>query len=194
MILDENFINWIKPEVAELYASNKNNLIQTFSIKNQGHHGKKRPDYLFKTFNNRWGCIEFEPGETYGEITKGATQLNDIFFLLKKGIYFNIQDLLIKPTLFLLATKYSKKGYLWKNDIRIVETSGYDEEHPIRTQNTTVWHATRWMWRFCGRNQEEMSESNPTGVKHFSVIYANKYNKRPEIELGGHYKIELRAL
>ena len=187
-ILDNEFIEWIKPNVKSLYGSHKNMGLPTFRTANNSHHGKRVPDYIFKTLNERWGCIEYEPGETYGEITKGALQLNDIFYLLSNGLKFMIDNISIKPNLFLLATKHSKKGYLWKNDTRIVETSGYDENNPIKTQNTTVWHSTRWMWRFCGRKQEELSESNPIGVKHFSVIYANEYSNKPEIELGGNSK------
>lgn len=192
-MLDKNFIKWIRPFVLELYGSHKNMDLPTFKTKKGSHHGTRKPDYIFKTFSGKWGCIEFEPGETYGEITKGAIQLNDVFYLLNNGMYFEINGEKIIPKYFFLSTTYSEKKYLWKNDTRIVKTSGYDENNPINTSNTTVWHATRWMWRFCGRIQENMSETNPIGVKCFSVIYAN-YLNHPEIELGGHYKISLKDL
>jgi hypothetical protein len=91
----------------------------------------------------------------------------------------------------LLATKYSPLGYLYKNDTRIMNYSGYSIEEPLQQENNTVFHSLRWMWRFCGRDQTLMSLTNPVGVHYFSVLYNNN---GPTIQLDGHYTHKLRDL
>lgn len=192
MVIDMNFINWIKPSVAELYASHKNNGLPTFKIKTS-HHKTRRIDFIFKTFKGDYGCIEFEHGDKFGDITIGATQLDDFFRMLKNGTKIIIKDKKIKIRYFLLATKYSIKGYLYKNDTRIIQTSGYSETEPLTQENNTIFQARRWMWRFCGREYELMTDTNPLGTSHFSVIGKN-YEGQPQIELYGKTKIEVSKL
>ena len=108
--------------------------------------------------------------ETNMVTTTGATQLSDIHYCLEEGMYFEVDGKKINPQWFFLATKYSEKGYLWKNDVRVSVKYG-DEMSGVREKNSTVFHAIRWMWRFCGRDSRMCSDSNPVGVTQFSVIY-----------------------
>lgn len=191
-MIDKNFIDWFKPNVSELYASHKNNDLPTFSIKT-GHHKTRRIDFIFRTFKGRWGCIEFEHGDRYGELTTGATQLQDFYLLVNNGSKILINEIEIKPDLYLLATKYSKLGYLYKNDRRIIQYGGYDELDTLRKENNSIFHARRWMWRFCGRNPELMDCSNPIGCNQFSVI-GKSYDGVPEIELYGNTLLKIKEM
>jgi len=193
-MIDLNFTNWIKENVKELYSCQVNmGCEKQFKTKNSGHHLKRKPDYIFKTYNNQWGCIEFEQGETYGEITKGAIQLHDIYILCKNGLYFECNNIKIIPHFFFLATTYSSQGRLYKNDTRIIQTGGYSNEEKLNENNNTIFHATRWLWRFGGRDNNLFSQTNPIGCNQFSVIYSN-YKKKPEVQLFGNKKLELGEL
>ena len=191
-IIDTNFIDWIKKDVFVLYGSHKNNGLPCFQIKTS-HHKTRRIDYIFRTNKGLWGCIEFEHGDTYGEITVGAIQLDDFYSMLQNGSKIIINNVEINIQLFLLATKYSQLGYLYKNDKRIINYGGYQQEDSLYQENNTIFHATRWMWRFCGRDRNLLCDTNPIGVSSFSVI-RRSYDGRPEIELNGHYKIKLGEL
>lgn len=189
-MIDTNFINWLKPHVKNLYGSHKNMGLEIFNIK--AEHHRRKIDYIFETFKGNWGCIEFEHGDQYGEITSGAIQLDDFYRLInKETLRILINGKEIKPTLYLLATKYSKIGYLYKNDTRIIETIGYSTTETLNQNNNSIFHATRWMWRFCGRDVDLYEQTNPIGVKYFSVLFANKWNGKPTFELNGKNKYEI---
>ncbi len=191
MILDKTFGEWINQHVSELYFGHKDHGFPVFHTKNGGHHKNRRPDWIFKTNKGAWGCIEYEPGDKYGDITTGATQLSDIHYCLEEGMYFEVDGKKINPQWFFLATKYSEKGYLWKNDVRVSVKYG-DEMSGVREKNSTVFHAIRWMWRFCGRDSRMCSDSNPVGVTQFSVIYG--IDKVPWVEIDGQKTVRLRDL
>ena len=104
-----------------------------------------------------------------------------------------VNGIKIIPDYYFLATKYSKNGFLYKNDIRIIQSGGYSEAEPLVETNNTLFHTVRWMWRFCGRKQEEMCLTNPVGVSKFSAI-GKSWDNEPEVEINGHYKIKIKNL
>jgi len=191
MKVDKDFLNWIKPCFCKILVCQKGLGYPVYKLKS-GHHKRIRIDFLGKNKNNIWIAIEFEDGDTFGNITKGVVQLEDFYNSLLQGArIFTDDDIEIKPKYFLLATQYSKDGYLYKNDKRIIQTSGYSEGEILKQNNYTAFCLTRMMWRMCARNP--YSSTNPVGVSKFGIIQKDYYGK-PCVEINGMYKYTLDNL
>lgn len=191
-MLDKDFLKWIKPHFFRILVCQKNLGFPVYKLK-AGHHKRIRIDILAQNKKGTWIAIEFEDGDTFGNITKGIAQLEDFYRMIQNKevkIYDNL-NLEIKPDYFLLATQYCEKGYLYKNDKRIMQTSGYSKERKLKEYNHTAFCLTRMMWRFCVRNP--YSPTNPVGVSRFGIIQRNYYGN-PYIEINGECKYVLEDL
>ncbi len=189
-MIDKEFLEWIKSSFNKVYACQKNLGFPVYKLK-AGHHKRIRIDILAQNKKGIWVAIEFEDGDTFGNITKGIAQLEDFYRMIQNEEVeiITTDNLKIKPKYFLLATQYSKQGYIYKNDRRVINCGGYSFQENLHQIDWTIFCLNRMMWRFCGRTP--YSSTNPVGCSYFGIIEKG-YNGKPNVELNGktHYFLD----
>lgn len=191
---DSRFIEWIKPCFKRLLSCQKNgDGLEVYIQKNGSHHHRIRIDFLGLTKNNTWIAIEFEDGDTFGNITKGIAQLEDFYRNINETdiICLTPNGDIIKPKYYFIATQYSHKGFIYKNDMRTIPTGGYSEQEWMVKNNWTIFCLSRMMWRLLIR--QPYSSTNPIGCSFFGVIDRGWHNN-PIVELEGKTKYDIENL
>ncbi len=174
-MIDKRMYDWLAPEFKELYASHHGaGIDMVYSLKNTGHHQKRRIDFIGITKHDAIVAIELEHGDDFGQITSGIVQLEDFYDCLKCGIVpRGNNDKVIIPEYFIIMTKYTPEGFLYRNDQRLsIHTNHWDENPWLRLDGmrASIFYISRMMWKMVARDRKNMAEHSPNGLKCFGVM------------------------